>query len=230
MRTKLKLKLVLSEYTIFKSIYKMFSKVHQNLVREDTNIVIEGFPRCGNTFAVASFKHSNQDLEIASHVHLPYQIIFSKKYKTPAIFLIRNPLDSISSLMIRDSKYTIQDAILYYIKFHQIVIKYKTHAIISDFTSTINDFPSIIKKLNNKMGTNFQYHDNTKETILKIKNHLKQEEIEKYGKGYEKVFGLPSNKRDKEKSQLISEIKKNKNYKLANEMYSSLVNHSSINQ
>lgn len=229
MRIKLRVKLILSNYAIFKVIYKFFSSVHTNLVGNDTEIVIEGFPRCGNTFALASFKYSNPVIKTATHVHLPYQIIFAKKYNTPTIILLRNPLDSISSLIIRDSNYTINEAVIYYIKFHKTVLEYKNYMILSDFSSTINDFPSIIKKLNDKKGTDFQYHDNKLTTINKIKNKLEKEEAEKYGKGYEKVFGLPSNKRKNEKVNLVSEIENNRNFNFAKEIYNSLVRHIKMN-
>ena len=101
--------------------------------------------------------------------------------------------------------------------------------ILSDFSSTVNDFPSIIKKLNDKMGTDFQYHDNKLTTINKIKNKLEKEEAEKYGKGYEKVFGLPSNKRKNEKVNLVSGIENNRNFNFAKEIYNSLVRHIKMN-
>lgn len=222
MRFKLKAKIVLSKYKIFKYVYRLFSPIHKNLVKPTTDIVIEGFPRSGNTFALASFTYSNK-VEVASHVHLPYQIVFAHTYTIPIIILIRHPLDAVASLMIRDSKYTVDEALVYYMMFHAVVEKYKDSLIISDFNDTVTDFPSIIQKLNNKFETSFKYHDNKEKTIDLIKQNLEKEERKKYGEGYKKVFGLPSQERASEKLVLTNSIQQSRYYNGAKKIYQDLL-------
>src|ERR1043166_5658936 len=73
---------------------------------KDTDIVIDGFPRCANTYATYAFDLAQKArLNIANHIHKKSQFLVARKYGIPAILLIRDPLDCITSTLIRQPKY-----------------------------------------------------------------------------------------------------------------------------
>jgi hypothetical protein len=70
-----------------------------------TDIVIEGFPRSANTFFYHYFATAQRlPMKIAHHLHSPYQIRAAARYQLPCVFLIRNPLDCITSAIVRDAR------------------------------------------------------------------------------------------------------------------------------
>src|SRR5689334_19049404 len=72
-------------------------------VSRGTEIVIEGFPRSANTFAVVAFRLAQQrEIEIAHHLHAAAQIKHAINLKVPVIVLIREPSDAILSVAVKD--------------------------------------------------------------------------------------------------------------------------------
>src|SRR5918999_5771267 len=68
----------------------------------DTEIVIEGFPRSANSFAVAAFARAQgRKPKIAHHVHAPAQVIAAARAGIPAIVLIRNPEEAVLEYVIK---------------------------------------------------------------------------------------------------------------------------------
>ena len=71
------------------------------LVSPSTDLVIEGFPRSGNTFAVAAFVLSQpRPVRIAHHHHVPAQVIYAVKRGIPVLVVVRKPDDAVLSLVM----------------------------------------------------------------------------------------------------------------------------------
>ena len=62
-----------------------------------TEVVIEGFPRSGNSWLFNVVQFLYPDLHIAHHMHSIVPIQMALRNRLPAYCLIRNPLDSIAS-------------------------------------------------------------------------------------------------------------------------------------
>src|SRR4051794_35640317 len=60
-----------------------------------TDIVIEGFPRSGNTFAVVAFRLAqSRAMQVAHHLHIPAQLLWADRVGMPSMVLVRNPVDA----------------------------------------------------------------------------------------------------------------------------------------
>ncbi|MBT31545.1 MAG: hypothetical protein CMO01_17970 [Thalassobius sp.] len=160
-----------------------------SIINKDTDIVIEGFPRCANSFAVQAFKLAQQEqkYKIATHMHSPAQIIMAVKYKKPVIVMVRRPEDCIVSLRALMIQYnsslkseiisaSFNPIIKYYINFYKKLIPYKSDIVISDFGDTISNFGDILTAVNLKYDKKFCIYNNSeneKEYIFKnFGNHL----------------------------------------------------------
>lgn len=68
-----------------------------------TQIVIEAFPRSGNSFSVRLFRCANPDIDpdrISHHSHIVSNVKHAVKWGIPAVVVIRHPVDAITSNMI----------------------------------------------------------------------------------------------------------------------------------
>lgn len=137
-------------------------------IEKDTEIVIEGYPRSGNTFASSAFRLAqNRPVKIAYRLHAPTQLISAAKMKVPAITLIRQPEDAVLSWVIHRSHLTLEQALKGYLSFHEAILPYCNYFIIADFDIVVNDFGAIIRAVNQKFGTDFQEFIHTEENVQK---------------------------------------------------------------
>ncbi len=68
-----------------------------------TRIVIEAFPRSGNSFTVRLFRCANPDIDpdrISHHSHIVSNVKHAVRWGIPAVVVIRHPVDAITSNMI----------------------------------------------------------------------------------------------------------------------------------
>ena len=72
------------------------------LARRDSALVIEGFPRSGNTFSVAAFQIANgQDLHVGRHLHGAPHVLRAVRLGLPTVVLIRRPREAVLSYLTR---------------------------------------------------------------------------------------------------------------------------------
>lgn len=155
--------------SIFYPIARMKPSNGRNLVNKDTHIVIEGFPRSANTFSVNAFKYAQQrPCNIAHHFHAAAQILLAVRWGIPAITLIRDPREAITSIYVYDSSYSIKSYLRSYISFYTTLVPYKHAFITAPFHEVINDFGAIIVRVNRKYDTRFTPFVSSKENVSKI--------------------------------------------------------------
>ena len=141
---------------LFYAFYGLIPKNRMLSVDRNTQLVIEGFPRSANTFAVVAFnKAQPTKLQIAHHMHVPAQIIKGVQKKIPTIVLIRNPKDAVVSLVMYDPRISLTRALKCYISFYQTIYLYRSRYVVARFEEVINDYSKVIKETNNKFGTDF---------------------------------------------------------------------------
>ena len=141
-------KSIFNHYFIGFAIYNMlFLTKRKNIVDENTDLLIDGYPRSGNTYCFAKFKFLNPKLNIASHRHEFGHIYSALKRKIPVVVVVRDPLDSISSFIVRESVST-SFALRYYIYFYNKVLVNIKNIILLDFKNIVlnKDFGFIDNK------------------------------------------------------------------------------------
>src|SRR6476660_4356939 len=153
-----------------------YSRVSQLLSGRDcytnmnTDIVIDGFPRCANTYATYAFNLAQPGkLNIAHHIHKKSQFLIAHRYGIPCILLIRNPIDCISSTLIRQPKYD-PGALYegYYFLYNGL--KHLDSYVVGDFESVLNCYGNIIEDVNIKFGTDFSLYEKTSDNEIKVRN------------------------------------------------------------
>jgi len=126
------------------------------LLREGVELVIEGYPRSANTFAVVAFRHAQgRNVPLAHHLHVEAQIIKAAELGIPVLVLIRNPVDAIKSLLIRHPEGGLIQYANWFTSFYEAIEPVKGKVVIADFTEVTSNFGLVIRRVNEKFGTNF---------------------------------------------------------------------------
>lgn len=131
-------------------------------VKPDTELVIEAFPRSGNTFAVGAFLHAQQrEVRLAHHLHAPAQIIAAATWKVPAVVIIRNPEDCVLSMMVRNAAFSPGQLLQSYARFYQCIESVRSSFLLSQFETVTHDFGLVLNAVNAKFDTSFNRFDHT---------------------------------------------------------------------
>ncbi len=142
------------------------------LINKRSTICIEGYPRSGNTFSVAAFLMKQADEHhVGRHTHLAGHVIRAVEAGVPTVVLVRNPLDAISSLLIRAPYLSPRQAIKSYFMFYEKLNLYKGQFVIAPFEQVIDHYSEIIEQVNNKFNTSFELYagsDEEREECFRI--------------------------------------------------------------
>ena len=135
--------------------------VHTGVVHDGTRIVIEGYPRCGNTFATVAFQLAQGvPVEAAHHLHAEAQIVAAAESGIPAVLLIRDPEDAVVS-NARSFGYPLRTALRDYVVFYRRVLPYRDRVVVADFEDVTRDFGAVVDAVNARFGTAFARFDHT---------------------------------------------------------------------
>lgn len=164
-----------------------------------TEIVIEGYPRSANTFAVAAFQLAqNREIEIAHHLHAAAQIKRAARLGVPAIMLVREPSEAILSLAVRDPTASMRWALRSYIRFYSSVVPYLEKTVVAPFATVISDFASIIRMVNARYGTAFKELAQTEDALESVRQAVERmgrRDSIRTGQDYRRGLALPSEER-----------------------------------
>jgi hypothetical protein len=213
------------------------------LINNNTEIIIDGFPRSANSFAVAAFDLAqNKGVKIAHHRHDPAQVIAAVKSRVPAVVLVRNPRDAVISLVIRNysnySAYASNTTILKkyltkYVDYYEPLEFFKNDIIFAEFETVTKDFNCIISAINKKFSTSFNnfIHDqqNVDQCFEEIDNFSRKFKFEGERQVFETAVSRPSDQRKEFKKQLIDDFQIPENiglYSKAGKIYEKIKSYS----
>lgn len=153
-------------------------------VRPGTRLVIEGFPRSGNSFARRAFIMAQDDPQIknyiAHHLHVPAQVVRAARWQIPTLVLIRKPRDAVLSLTIRDPL-SVDQALRYYISFYKTAEKYRDAYVLGLFEEVTEDFGRVIERVNEKFGTTFSLFRHDEESVGELFAGMEAQARKQYG-------------------------------------------------
>jgi hypothetical protein len=204
-------------------------------VSRTTEIVIEGYPRSGNTFAVeASRLAQDRQIKMAHHLHAAVQIKRAARLGVPAIVLIREPSEAILSVVVRDPHASMRWALRSYIRFYSTVLPYLEKAVVAPFATVTSDLASIIRMVNTRYGTAFKEFVPTEDALNSVQQTVEwlgQRDSMMTGWDYRLGVALPSEQRRRAKDARRTEYldERNKPLRLTAESLYERVMHYSRN-
>jgi len=134
------------------------------LAGPDTDIVIEGFPRSGNTFAVAAFLVANgRTVRIGRHLHGAPHVLRAVRYGLPTLVLVRKPADAVPSYLVRRPSLTPEDALLEYLDFYRTAWRVRDGFVVGLFDDVVSDYGAVLHAVDDRFGTHFARWEPTEE-------------------------------------------------------------------
>ena len=151
---------------LFYNFYRLKPSYRDLLVDRRTQIVIVGFPRSGNTFAVVAFQQAQREsVRVAHHLHMPAQVIRAAQWGIPILLLARKPTDAALSWVVREPGVSIRQALKHYISFYEKAAEYHDALVVGFFEEVIRDYGTVLERVNAKFGTGFSSFVHSEENV-----------------------------------------------------------------
>lgn len=183
------------------------------VVDDSTQILIEAWPRSGNTFAEQAFRMSQPGpVRLAHHFHAPAQVIAAVQRGLPTLVIVREPVDSIASFLIWDASITAEQALHSWIRFHERIMPWSYGYVTATFAQVTTDFGAVMQKLNERFDTSFGIFEHTPENVKKCFGTIESNYRQRLGNGeiVESSVARPSRERDDQKSSILAELNADK--------------------
>ena len=177
------------------------------LVREDTDLLVESFPRSASSFALAAFNIAQEPARytIAHHTHAPGHVIAAIRLGVPALVLVREPEGAVVSSMIRHPDRTCSGTVHGYVDFHEPLLSHRDGFVVGTFDEVVRgDVGMVTRRINARFGTGFAEFDPTEENVERALRDIDEDWRERRGGGehLERVVPRPSAIRDELKDEI----------------------------
>lgn len=178
----------------------------KRLVRRTTDVVIEGYWRCGNHFAVYAFQVAQGGpVDIAHHFHAQAQLMLAARWGVPAVLLIREPLEAVASATVFLEQDDPRALLRFYNLFHGRLGAYVDRLVVSDFPVTVSDFGRVIAAVNEKFGRSFKPFHSTPAELAEVDRLIRAEHEQNMG-AVAATLPLPSDDKARLKERVLARL------------------------
>jgi hypothetical protein len=158
-------------------------------ISPETEILITGLARSGNSFAVNAFRIAQgRPVHIAHHVYPPPQLFGAARRNIPAIMLVRPPDEVSVSRVVSHPPITLRQALVDYAQCYQAVLPLREHFVIGNFSVVTSDLGSVIREVNQRFGTTFREFEHTEDNVALAFEKI-DERYRAMGSMEQKAFG-----------------------------------------
>ena len=141
-------------------------------VSNETDLLIAGFGGSANTYATYAILDRYPGVNLSHHLHVPAQVIKAAQLGIPCLVLVRHPIDAISSLTTRNGiEFSIDGlgwALMDYRSYYDAVVGCRDSFIACGFRDVVEDYNTVLQRLNHRFGTDFSAPTSGTEESKKI--------------------------------------------------------------
>lgn len=155
--------------SVYLPVLRWLGRNNSRYISQDTQMVIEGFPRSGNTFSCAAFNYAQRQRTVtACHMHAPAQVIQAARLRIPTLVIVRRPKDAIVAWKMTHPRLGLRQLLRGYVRYHHFIRPYVEECTIATFAQVTKDLGAVIGRVNARFGTNFERFDHTKENAERV--------------------------------------------------------------
>jgi hypothetical protein len=138
-------------------------------ITEQTDLVVEGFPRSGNTFTVFALQDAAQQrLRIASHVHHPSQVVLAVARGVPTVLVVREPVSALASYLAYGQHGRPHTVLKEYASYLRELIPYVDQIMVCTFPEIVSDLSAIIDRINERFSLQIPPFDQSPENVDRV--------------------------------------------------------------
>jgi hypothetical protein len=174
-------------------------------ITPETELVIEGFPRSGNTFAHFAVLHAEPGAVITSRVHAPAQVKAALQQGVPTLLTIREPVESIASAAVASAHVPISTLLFEYVHFYEELYPLLDRLVVATFDEIVGDFDQVVDALNERFQVGFKPFGHTPEHVDAVFESIARHHREHWGDD-ESRLPLPVDSQRQLKARVRDEV------------------------
>jgi hypothetical protein len=149
----------LAEHPAYLSVAQR--KYGHMVLGDGTELVIDGFTRSANVYAVIAFQQAQtHPVRVAHLLHSPGHLVAAAQRGVPAVLTIREPRRAVISCMIREPFTTAPQLLTAWIRFHERLLPWRERLVVAEFNRVTSDLGSVVEEVNDRFDTSFdRVHD-----------------------------------------------------------------------
>ena len=171
----------------------------------DYDLSIEGYPRSANTYLLRLLQATQPALRIRSHRHIPPHAIAALHNGLPVLFLIRPPLDCVTSFAILCGT-TATRHLVSYVGYHKVMRPYLDQLFIADFSTVTSDPRPMLQKFARKYQLPLDVDFDLGEARTQAFVRIDQDHTSEDGQLNEQTVNRPVAGRSSQKAVLLAEL------------------------
>ena len=197
------------------------------------DFLIESFPRCASSFAVAAFQLAQEprSVRVAFQTHAPGHVIAAVRRRIPALVLIREPQDVIVSNLVRHPERGVNGLLRGFLRFYEPLMQHRSGFVVATFDEVVGGgFGSVIRRVNERFGTSFSEFEATDANVQRLFKEIDAEWERRRGgrrERLERIVPRPSKLREGMKERLVRQFRATASPRYrdrAQDLYDSLAN------
>ena len=130
-------------------------------VTRNTDLLIDGAPRSGNTFVRLAVQAANPEMHVASHLHVPYGVLKANSCGVAVLVLIRDPGDATASLVQVIRGLSVSTALRHWLHYYGTLQQNDFRGCVADFERVTTDLASTVAQFNRHTGCQLKVPDQT---------------------------------------------------------------------
>lgn len=161
------------------------------LTSPDSDVYVDGFPRCANSYAFYGFRLANQDARVSGHCHSAAAVRRALDLGVPTLLLVREPRECVASFVQFVPGLSIDEALGHYRRFHRRVLALEGEIQVAAFADVTADLGQVIRNLNASAGTTFAPYVGNEENEAAVQSILRATNT-RFASGTEATIAAPS--------------------------------------
>jgi hypothetical protein len=125
---------------------------NRRVVDRHTDLVVEGFPRSGNTYVVAWLSLARPTLRVASHVHHLAHVRRAQQLGVPVLVLVRPPRDAVLSNLVFRPEADPSELLGRWLEFYDPSVLTRARTVIATFDEATGDMATVLGRVERETG------------------------------------------------------------------------------
>jgi len=126
------------------------------VISDATEMVIDGYTRCGSTFTVYAFQLAQpRPVRLAHHLHANAQLVVAARRGLPTLAVIREPRGAVLSQMVREPHVDLRDVLVAYARFYEQLLPHRDAMVVGEFQQLTQDLAGVVRRVNDRFGTDY---------------------------------------------------------------------------
>ncbi|MCA1648556.1 MAG: hypothetical protein LC797_24875 [Chloroflexi bacterium] len=154
-------------------------------ITDSTRLILDGYPRSGNTYARAAVLYANgPELGVSTHGHSARFVEQGIRKGLPVVVLLRDPVAAVTSRLHLETMTDSRLLVRAYRRYYSRVAAVRDKVLIAPFDAVVGDFGTVIRACNDVFATNLAIYEKTPVSEATIRAAIDREAEELVGSAW----------------------------------------------